>query len=37
MKVKKWKRDILERMCDLHKQQAFIRERRPDRDPLSSE
>jgi hypothetical protein len=26
-----------EKICDLYKQQVFIRERRPDRDPQSSE
>jgi hypothetical protein len=37
-KVKKLKKETYwERICDLHKQQVFIRERRPERDPRPSE
>jgi hypothetical protein len=38
MKVKKLKREThQERMCNLHKQQVFIRERRSERAPQPSE
>jgi hypothetical protein len=37
-KVKKLKREThRERICDFHKQQVFIRERRPERAPRPSE
>jgi hypothetical protein len=36
--VKKLKREThQERICDLYKQQVFIRERRPEKDPWPSE